>query len=38
MNNFHKFLNSKKLFIVAGPCVIESEQKAFDIAREIKSI
>ena len=38
MNNFHNFLNTKKLFIVAGPCVIESEQKAFDIAREIQSI
>ena len=26
------------LFLIAGPCVIESEQSALDIAGELKSI
>src|SRR4026207_1593308 len=31
-------LNSKRLFLIAGPCVIESEAHAFKMAREIKKI
>ena len=26
------------LFLIAGPCVIESEEKAFSLAREIKAV
>lgn len=33
-----KLLNSKELFLIAGPCVIESEDHALFMARQIKSI
>ena len=31
-------INSKNLFLIAGPCVIENEQITFDIAKKLKSI
>jgi 2-dehydro-3-deoxyphosphooctonate aldolase (KDO 8-P synthase) len=31
-------INSKKIFLIAGPCVIENEQITFDIAKKLKSI
>src|SRR5438132_7300307 len=31
-------LNSKKLFLIAGPCVVESETHAMKMAREIKRV
>jgi 2-dehydro-3-deoxyphosphooctonate aldolase (KDO 8-P synthase) len=33
-----QILNSKRLFLIAGPCVIESEAHALKMAREIKQI
>jgi 2-dehydro-3-deoxyphosphooctonate aldolase (KDO 8-P synthase) len=32
------FLEEGTFFLIAGPCIIESEESAFKIAREIKSI
>ena len=31
-------LDGKKLFIIAGPCLLESEQLALDVAKELKRI
>src|SRR5215212_11942454 len=33
-----EIFNSKKLFLIAGPCVIESETHAMKMAREIKRV
>ena len=33
-----KKINTKKLFLIAGPCVIENEKITFEIAKEIKKI
>jgi 2-dehydro-3-deoxyphosphooctonate aldolase (KDO 8-P synthase) len=33
-----KHTDHNNFFLIAGPCVIESEQMAYDIAREIKAI
>jgi len=38
MDYIHKILNSKKLFLIAGPCVIEDEETTFEIAHKIKNI
>jgi len=38
MNSIQNILKSKKLFLIAGPCVIENEQITFEIAHEIKRI
>jgi 2-dehydro-3-deoxyphosphooctonate aldolase (KDO 8-P synthase) len=38
MDYIHKTLNSKKLFLIAGPCVIEDEETTFEIAHKIKNI
>ena len=38
MISLEKTLNSKKLFLIAGPCVIENEKITFEIANEIKQI
>ena len=33
-----EIIDSKKLFLIAGPCVIESEEHAMKMAREIKRV
>jgi 2-dehydro-3-deoxyphosphooctonate aldolase (KDO 8-P synthase) len=38
MNSLTDILKSGKLFLIAGPCVIESEAHALFMAREIKAI
>ena len=38
MISIKDILKSKKLFIIAGPCVIENEKLTFDIAEHIKSV
>ena len=38
MNPIYKLINSKKLFLIAGPCVIEDEHTTFKIAEKIKNI
>ena len=35
---YDKLKNNKKFFLIAGPCVVEGRQMAFDIAGEAKSI
>ncbi|MBZ0203850.1 MAG: 3-deoxy-8-phosphooctulonate synthase [Ignavibacteria bacterium] len=30
--------NTKKLFLIAGPCVVESEKLAFEVAKKLKDI
>ncbi|MAZ56008.1 MAG: 3-deoxy-8-phosphooctulonate synthase [Flavobacteriales bacterium] len=38
MESINQLINSNKLFLVAGPCVIEDEQITFEIAQKIKNI
>ena len=38
MKPIYKLINSKKLFLIAGPCVIEDEHTTFKIAEKIKNI
>ena len=38
MLDFDKIKNSKKLILIAGPCVIEHEETTLEIAKKIKSI
>ncbi len=38
MNNLKNLINSKKLFLIAGPCVIESESITYKIAETLKNI
>ena len=38
MESILNIIKSKKLFLIAGPCVIESEELTFQIAKEIKAI
>ena len=38
MMSKQNIINSKNLFLIAGPCVIENEQITFDIAKKLKSI
>ena len=38
MISLEKILNSKKLFLIAGPCVIENENTTLEIASKIKDI
>jgi 2-dehydro-3-deoxyphosphooctonate aldolase (KDO 8-P synthase) len=35
---YNKLVNDKNFFLIAGPCVIENEQMAFDIAGAVKDI
>ena len=36
--SLNELIYSKKLFLIAGPCVIENKKITFDIAKKIKSI
>ena len=38
MNTIEKTINSEKLFLIAGPCVIEDAETTFNIAKQIKLI
>ena len=38
MNSEKNIINSKKVFLIAGPCVIENEDMAFNIAKKLKAI
>lgn len=38
MDPIKQFVDSKKLILIAGPCVIENEEMTFKIAKEIKRI
>ena len=33
-----KFTDSKNFFLIAGPCVVESEELVFDVAEKVKAI
>ena len=38
MINIKDIISSKNLFLIAGPCVIESKESCFEIAEKIKEI
>ena len=38
MDTMRELIDSKKLILIAGPCVIENKEITFQIATEIKRI